>query len=115
MNPIKTMPAQWCSDDSADDEFEALLDELHGKGRGPGSAPAASAPASQEPPASAPSSGDESTADDSITEDEFEALLDELHGKGKAPNAQPGTQDRKSTRLNSSHVAISYAVFCLKK
>src|SRR5690554_7615080 len=25
------------------------------------------------------------------------------------------TQDRKSTRLNSSHVRISYAVFCLKK
>src|SRR3712207_7709716 len=28
--------------------------------------------------------------------------------------AQPGT-DRKSTRLNSSHANISYAVFCLKK
>src|SRR6266540_5635346 len=27
---------------------------------------------------------------------------------------QPG-QDRKSTRLNSSHITISYAVFCLKK
>src|SRR5690625_5538894 len=27
----------------------------------------------------------------------------------------PYLQDRKSTRLNSSHVAISYAVFCLKK
>src|SRR5439155_13380600 len=26
-----------------------------------------------------------------------------------------GPEDRKSTRLNSSHVAISYAVFCLKK
>src|SRR5215510_16089073 len=26
-----------------------------------------------------------------------------------------GRTDRKSTRLNSSHVAISYAVFCLKK
>src|SRR5690625_6961028 len=26
-----------------------------------------------------------------------------------------GIQDRKSTRLNSSHVAISYAVFCLNK
>src|SRR6202044_4015644 len=26
-----------------------------------------------------------------------------------------GHQDRKSTRLNSSHVAISYAVFCVKK
>ena len=25
------------------------------------------------------------------------------------------TEDRKSTRLNSSHVVISYAVFCLKK
>src|SRR5690606_40426303 len=29
-------------------------------------------------------------------------------------DAPPG-QDRKSTRLNSSHVKISYAVFCLKK
>src|SRR5699024_12262098 len=28
---------------------------------------------------------------------------------------QPQTRDRKSTRLNSSHVSISYAVFCLKK
>src|SRR5439155_26053186 len=27
----------------------------------------------------------------------------------------PACRDRKSTRLNSSHVAISYAVFCLKK
>src|SRR6201997_5848207 len=27
----------------------------------------------------------------------------------------PKTQDRKSTRLNSSHSSISYAVFCLKK
>src|SRR5690606_41248068 len=27
----------------------------------------------------------------------------------------PGILDRKSTRLNSSHVKISYAVFCLKK
>src|SRR5437870_7519440 len=27
----------------------------------------------------------------------------------------PDREDRKSTRLNSSHVAISYAVFCLKK
>src|SRR3712207_9061883 len=27
----------------------------------------------------------------------------------------PATKDRKSTRLNSSHANISYAVFCLKK
>src|SRR5690625_6952736 len=30
-------------------------------------------------------------------------------------DAAIGMKDRKSTRLNSSHVAISYAVFCLKK
>src|SRR5215208_2934967 len=31
------------------------------------------------------------------------------------PNHLARSADRKSTRLNSSHVAISYAVFCLKK
>src|SRR5207253_4602290 len=34
--------------------------------------------------------------------------------RGSAPGRQ-ASLDRKSTRLNSSHVAISYAVFCLKK
>src|SRR5437868_8648549 len=39
----------------------------------------------------------------------------------KNPGGRPGSgprarrRDRKSTRLNSSHVSISYAVFCLKK
>src|SRR3989442_8284602 len=49
-----------------------------------------------------------------------EALLivDDLHGPaaqhvGWADHHRIG--DRKSTRLNSSHVRISYAVFCLKK
>src|SRR5437667_1246123 len=32
-----------------------------------------------------------------------------------APTAARIAQDRKSTRLNSSHITISYAVFCLKK
>src|SRR5436309_8796931 len=37
----------------------------------------------------------------------------ELYGRRRpAPITR---QDRKSTRLNSSHVKISYAVFCLKK
>src|SRR5690606_41690251 len=31
------------------------------------------------------------------------------------PPARSSTRDRKSTRLNSSHVKISYAVFCWKK
>src|SRR5689334_23929830 len=30
-------------------------------------------------------------------------------------SSQCGKEDRKSTRLNSSHSSISYAVFCLKK
>src|SRR5436305_11428104 len=34
---------------------------------------------------------------------------------GNEPGHPPGPPDRKSTRLNSSHVRISYAVFCLKK
>src|SRR5439155_27347142 len=40
-------------------------------------------------------------------------LVDE--GRGVEGVACIGARDRKSTRLNSSHVAISYAVFCLKK
>src|SRR5690606_39402220 len=35
--------------------------------------------------------------------------------RGEAACARRERQDRKSTRLNSSHVKISYAVFCLKK
>src|SRR3712207_7123252 len=38
-----------------------------------------------------------------------------LHPAPGAPVADVLLQDRKSTRLNSSHANISYAVFCLKK
>src|SRR5437588_6835235 len=34
---------------------------------------------------------------------------------GGAARGRGGRRDRKSTRLNSSHTVISYAVFCLKK
>src|SRR5215208_8141588 len=36
-------------------------------------------------------------------------------GVRRHPRHRRRRRDRKSTRLNSSHVAISYAVFCLKK
>src|SRR5260221_1919989 len=37
-------------------------------------------------------------------------------GPSRAPaRSEAHAQDRKSTRLNSSHTVISYAVFCLKK
>src|SRR5207253_10151998 len=51
-----------------------------------------------------------------------EALLVAYSGVYAPPASEPvlspngdGVANRKSTRLNSSHVAISYAVFCLKK
>src|SRR3712207_8323012 len=59
--------------------------------------------------------------------DRAEGLLQlAVHGPGRAavlvgdpvgehPRAVGGLPDRKSTRLNSSHANISYAVFCLKK
>src|SRR5690625_3301934 len=46
-----------------------------------------------------------------VQHDGFQAQLREVAG----PAWTGRNVDRKSTRLNSSHVAISYAVFCLKK
>src|SRR5690606_41965161 len=44
------------------------------------------------------------------------ALLDQVAWcRRRSPGHAAGRRDRKSTRLNSSHVKISYAVFCLKK
>src|SRR5947209_6352940 len=50
----------------------------------------------------------------------FDGLLeslfsDALHSHGRLRPFWQGNLDRKSTRLNSSHANISYAVFCLKK
>src|SRR5256885_11712603 len=38
-----------------------------------------------------------------------------LQRSPRVPRPVPHEPDRKSTRLNSSHLVISYAVFCLKK
>src|SRR2546430_12230864 len=42
-----------------------------------------------------------------------EGLIESRRGRGTV--VTPARLDRKSTRLNSSHSQISYAVFCLKK
>src|SRR5687768_18368695 len=44
-----------------------------------------------------------------------EVRVVEIEGHDVAACAMEHTEDRKSTRLNSSHGYISYAVFCLKK
>src|SRR2546430_5833553 len=48
------------------------------------------------------------TVDDVLESDGAKASVNRLHQR-------LGSADRKSTRLNSSHSQISYAVFCLKK
>src|SRR3712207_7600168 len=60
--------------------------------------------------------GDEPDDDESKDHDTGVApgLLRPLLG-GRGKDEGEADQDRKSTRLNSSHANISYAVFCLKK
>src|SRR5438067_3342429 len=46
---------------------------------------------------------------------DIDHLLDDGHRRVDQVIREQNAKDRKSTRLNSSHVSISYAVFCLKK
>ncbi|OOC11360.1 chemotaxis protein CheA [Thioalkalivibrio halophilus] len=74
-------------DEITDDEFEALLDSLHGdqppKPVDPGTA------AESAPEVAAADGGDAGGGDDEITDDEFESLLDELQAKGAGPPTTP--------------------------
>ena len=65
--PDETSANSESIDDITEDEFESLLDELHGSGQGPADKQQTSAGSSD---------------NDDITDDEFENLLDELHGSG---------------------------------
>ncbi|MCP4414849.1 MAG: chemotaxis protein CheA [Gammaproteobacteria bacterium] len=73
------------SEDISDDDFEALLDEIHGQGGAPSGTKKDSTPKKSK--AKAESSSDE------MTDDDFEALLDDLHGTGK----KPGTANKKAS------------------
>src|SRR3712207_7538389 len=44
-----------------------------------------------------------------------DARIGRFGNKGRGARRNANSRDRKSTRLNSSHANISYAVFCLKK
>ncbi len=84
-------------DDITEEEFEKLLDELHGEGKF--SSSKQSAGAKQQQAKSATSSED-------ITEDEFENLLDELHGKGKFTAATPAVK-QQTPKVNDDSKASS--------
>ena len=93
-------PADANIDEITDDEFEALLDELHGSS-GPSKSDSAKTPT----PAPAVTNSD---ADD-ITDDEFEALLDDLHGKGqfKAEEKKEAQSAASSTDKSANESASS--------
>src|SRR5207249_11174568 len=53
---------------------------------------------------------------DAVVRQHASEFTDQLHSRDVGfPAIMQLVRDRKSTRLNSSHVSISYAVFCLKK
>ncbi|MEO9945532.1 chemotaxis protein CheA [Paraglaciecola sp.] len=92
--PEPSSTASADSDDFSEDEFEALLDELHGNG----------APVSKEDAAPAGNATD-TGSDEDISDDEFEALLDQLHGKGQfkaEEKAEAASSDSNSAPTNAS-------------
>jgi len=94
-------------DEITQDEFDKLLDELHGKGHAPNNL-------SQKSEVEAPVSSLGDSGD--ITDDEFEKLLDELHGSGNSPSvhetnqatiqspkpSQPPAADKKASSAGDS-------------
>ncbi|GGC07201.1 chemotaxis protein CheA [Marinobacterium zhoushanense] len=74
------------SDLITEDEFEALLDELHGPGGAPGGEKG-----DEPPPAKQPAVEESTGSGDLITDDEFENLLDQLQSEGKGAFAYGGT------------------------
>jgi two-component system, chemotaxis family, sensor kinase CheA len=74
------------TDEISEDEFEALLDQLHGKGQ------FSNSEVEEKKAVVAPADKKKDTESDEISDSEFEALLDELHGKG-----QFSTADEKPT------------------
>ncbi len=88
-------------DEITEDEFETLLDELHGKGSHSGipkqdeqtNAVAADTEASEV------DKDTTTTTSDNITDDEFEALLDDLHGKGAHSGIPEATEEAEASAV----------------
>ena len=79
-------------DEITEDEFESLLDELHGKGQGPAAATLDSS----------------SNDSDDITDDEFDSLLDELHGVGSFGEVkQPDTPQPEAPKPAAPSTSVS--------
>jgi two-component system chemotaxis sensor kinase CheA len=92
--PVAEVPVTSSGDEMSEDEFERLLDELHGGG-------SASTPAPAVPSVLTSDSND-------ISDDEFESLLDELHGQGAfSPEVASSANSSVSAPSNTSSDEIS--------
>ncbi len=86
-------PPSVADDEISDDEFESLLNDLHGEGGAPGKANSATDSTVPE------------NETDEITEAEFEALLDEFHGSAStSTNSQPNNSQPKTDKNTDSAV-----------
>ncbi len=84
------------SEEMTEDEFERLLDELHGGGA-----------VKSIPPVSAPAPSGQSNDSNEITDDEFESLLDDLHGQGSfslPPKASVPTSSPATKATNNDEI-----------
>jgi len=88
------------SDEISDDEFEALLDEIHGK---PEKKAESSAPEVLTTKVSSSSNSDE------MTDEDFEALLDELHGPKGAKNKAKGSVSATEAPVGKNESASKVA------
>ncbi len=86
--PVAEKTVESSSDDEiTDDEFDALLNDLHGEGGAPGK-----------------ESESTKTASDEISDDEFEALLNDLHGQGSAPGQEVTQKNTPSAEPASDEI-----------
>ncbi len=99
MEGVDETPAASSSDEITDDEFEDLLDQIHGKGKHGGSVASQNKPEATTEPAA--------TNDDLISDDEFDKLLDNIHGKGKGPTASNDSAAKNKQPAAKSAAASS--------
>jgi len=99
-----TPPVDPSSDLITDEEFENLLDQLHGKGNfKPQIVAAEPTPASVIP-------ADIAQGSDDITDDEFEQVLDALYGKGQGPTVAPPAKTQNSEATPAASAVVKPVV-----
>ena len=86
------------SDEMSEDEFERLLDDLHGSGN----TPSATSKSVAETPVAVSNTLD----GDDMSEDDFESLLDELHGAGSFNSQANKTPDETSTTAVIENISV---------